>query len=87
MPSSRIRLLATAVAAPLHPALSLAYRLMVLKPAHSMVEQYIPTCYMIVSTRRRPYTCRLHASEDHIGHEARITVFVCLPGACMTSRT
>ena len=30
VPSSRIRLLATAVAAPLHPALSLAYRLMVL---------------------------------------------------------
>ena len=33
VPSSRIRLLATAVAAPLHPALSLAYRLMVLMVA------------------------------------------------------
>ena len=30
VPSSRIRLLATSVAAPLHPALSLAYRLMLL---------------------------------------------------------
>ncbi len=33
VPSSRIRLLATAVAAPLHPALSLACRLMVLMVA------------------------------------------------------
>ena len=33
VPSSRIRPLATAVAAPLHPALSLAYRLMVLMVA------------------------------------------------------
>ena len=33
VPSSRIRLLATSVAAPLHPALSLAYRLMLLMVA------------------------------------------------------
>ena len=48
VPSSRIRLMATAVAAPLHPALSLAYRLMLLLWLRSSTTGVCPAIFVYV---------------------------------------